>query len=58
VHLADALVSAVDPDEGAPGVEHRLDVGFLDGCGIAPDLGRWTQWAREEVKGTVAHGAK
>jgi HD-like signal output (HDOD) protein len=58
VHLADALVSAVDPDEGAPGVEHRLDVGFLDDCGIVPDLVRWTQWAREEVKGSLAHGAK
>jgi HD-like signal output (HDOD) protein len=58
VHLADALVSAVDPEAGSPGAEHRLDVGFLDECGIAPDLVRWTQWAREEVKGSLAHGAK
>jgi HD-like signal output (HDOD) protein len=58
VHLADALISAADPDEGAPGVEHRLDVGFLDGCGMVPDLVRWTQWAREEVKGSLAQGEK
>jgi HD-like signal output (HDOD) protein/CheY-like chemotaxis protein len=58
VHLADALVSAAEPDAAASGAEHRLDIGFLDGCGITPDLVRWTQWAREEVKGALAHGAQ
>jgi HD-like signal output (HDOD) protein len=58
VHLADALVSAADPDAASPGAEHRLDVGFLDGCGISPNLVQWMQWARDEVKGSTAHGAK
>jgi HD-like signal output (HDOD) protein len=58
VHLADALVSAADPDAAAPGAEHRLDIGFLDACGIAPNLVQWMQWAREEVKGSLAHGVK
>jgi HD-like signal output (HDOD) protein/ActR/RegA family two-component response regulator len=58
VHLADALVSAVDPDAASPGAEHGPDLGFLDQCGITPDLARWTEWARQEVTGEVSHGAK
>lgn len=58
IHLADALISAVDPNASGLGTESRLDIGFLDSCGIAPDLAQWTHWARDEMKGSLAHGAK
>jgi HD-like signal output (HDOD) protein len=53
VHLADVLISAVDHDRADSAAEHRLDIGFLDECGIAPALPRWSQWAREEVQGSA-----
>ena len=58
VHLADVLISAVDPDAPGSGAEHRLDIGFLDGCGIVPDVVQWSQWARDEMTGSLAHGVK
>jgi hypothetical protein len=51
VHLADVLVATAEPDRGDATPEQRLDVGFLDECGIAPDLARWSEWARQEVRG-------
>jgi HD-like signal output (HDOD) protein/CheY-like chemotaxis protein len=58
IHLADGLLSGADPDASRLGAESRLDIGFLDSCGITPDLVQWTRWARDEVKGSLAHGAK
>jgi HD-like signal output (HDOD) protein/ActR/RegA family two-component response regulator len=49
VHLADVLIATAEPDRGDATPEQRLDVGFLDECGIAPDLARWSEWARQEV---------
>jgi HD-like signal output (HDOD) protein/ActR/RegA family two-component response regulator len=51
VHLADVLIATAEPDRGDATPEQRLDVGFLDECGIAPDLARWSEWARQEVRG-------
>jgi HD-like signal output (HDOD) protein len=48
VHLADVLISTVEPDRDDHTPEQRLDIGFLDACGIRPDLPRWSQLAREE----------
>jgi len=48
VHLADVLISTVEPDRDDHTPEQRLDIGFLDSCGIRPDLPRWSQLAREE----------
>ncbi len=48
VHLADVLMSTVEPDRDDHTPEQRLDIGFLDSCGIRPDLPRWSQLAREE----------
>ena len=48
VHLADVLMSTAEPDREDHTPEQRLDIGFLDGCGIRPDLSRWSQLAREE----------
>jgi HD-like signal output (HDOD) protein len=50
VHLADVLMSTVEPDRDDHTPEQRLDIGFLDACGIRPDLGRWSQLAREEAQ--------
>ncbi len=50
VHLADVLISTAEPDRDDATPEQRLDVGFLDECGIAPDLVRWSEWARQEVE--------
>ena len=48
VHLADVLMSTAEPDREDHTPEQRLDIGFLDACGIRPDLPRWSQLAREE----------
>jgi HD-like signal output (HDOD) protein len=48
VHLADVLMSTAEPDREDHTPEQRLDIGFLDSCGIRPDLHRWSQLAREE----------
>jgi hypothetical protein len=48
VHLADVLMSTAEPDRDDHTPEQRLDIGFLDTCGIRPDLPRWSQLAREE----------
>ncbi len=48
VHLADVLMSTAEPDRDDHTPEQRLDIGFLDACGIRPDLPRWSQLAREE----------
>jgi HD-like signal output (HDOD) protein len=49
VHLADVLMSTAEPDREDHTPEQRLDIGFLDSCGIRPDLPRWSQLARETV---------
>jgi HD-like signal output (HDOD) protein len=51
VHLADALIGTADPDRSDATPEQRLDIGFLDECGFAPDLPRWKALARAEVQG-------
>jgi HD-like signal output (HDOD) protein/CheY-like chemotaxis protein len=48
VHLADVLMSTAEPDRDDHTPEQRLDIGFLDSCGIRPDLPRWSQLARDE----------
>jgi HD-like signal output (HDOD) protein/ActR/RegA family two-component response regulator len=53
VHLADVLMSTVEPDRDDHTPEQRLDIGFLDACGIRPDLARWGQLAREEAQATL-----
>jgi HD-like signal output (HDOD) protein len=50
VHLADVLMSTAEPDRDDHTPEQRLDIGFLDACGIRPDLSRWSQLAREEAQ--------
>jgi HD-like signal output (HDOD) protein len=50
VHLADVLMSTAEPDREDHTPEQRLDIGFLDACGIQPDLPRWSQLAREEAQ--------
>jgi HD-like signal output (HDOD) protein len=52
VHLADVLISTAEPDREDHTPEQRLDIGFLDACGIRPDLPRWSQLAREESHAT------
>ena len=52
VHLADVLISTAEPDRDDHTPEQRLDIGFLDSCGIRPDLQRWSQLAREESQAT------
>jgi HD-like signal output (HDOD) protein len=50
VHLADVLMSTAEPDREDHTPEQRLDIGFLDGCGIRPDMPRWSQLARDEAQ--------
>lgn len=50
VHLADVLMSTAEPDREDHTPEQRLDIGFLDGCGIRPDIQRWSQLARDEAQ--------
>jgi HD-like signal output (HDOD) protein/ActR/RegA family two-component response regulator len=50
VHLADVLMSTAEPDREDHTPEQRLDIGFLDACGIRPDLPRWSHLAREEAQ--------
>ena len=43
-------MSAAAPDREDRTPEQRLDIGFLDGCGIRPDIPRWSELARDEAQ--------
>jgi putative nucleotidyltransferase with HDIG domain len=56
VHLADVLVGTAHPDRSDQVTEQRLDIGFLESCGVQPDLTRWGELTRQELQGAAVAG--